>query len=114
VDYGRSTAFSVSLEGITEMEAAGIQKFCMTNRYCAHAPGEPRPMGRYTARPPRTTRSKTNDPQCPCPTPRPFYESAVADKVLRKDRYRARTAGAKAALHKTMIVALARKLPIAL
>ena len=48
------------------------------------------------------------------PTPRPFYESAVADKVLRKDRYRARTAGAKAALHKTMIVALARKLPIAL
>jgi hypothetical protein len=27
---------------------------------------------------------KTNDPQCPYPTPRPFYESAVADKVLRK------------------------------
>jgi len=42
-------------------------------------------MGRYTARLPRTTRSKTNDPQCPYPTPRPFYESAVADKVLRKD-----------------------------
>ena len=30
-------------------------------------------MGRYTARLPRTTLSKTNDPQCPCPTPRPFY-----------------------------------------
>jgi hypothetical protein len=42
-------------------------------------------MGRYTARLPRTTRLKTNDPQCPYPTPRPFYESAVADKVLRKD-----------------------------
>ena len=37
--YGRSTAFSVSLEGITETEAAGIQKFCTTNRYCAHAHG---------------------------------------------------------------------------
>jgi hypothetical protein len=67
------------------MEAAGIQKFCTTNRYCAHAPGEPRSMGRYTARLPRTTRSKTNDPQCPYPTPRPIYESAVADNVLRKD-----------------------------
>jgi hypothetical protein len=86
LDYGRSTAFSVSLEGITETEAAGIQKFCTTNRYCAHPPGEPRSMGRYAARLPRTTRSKTNDPQCPCPTPRPFYESAVADKVLRKDK----------------------------
>jgi hypothetical protein len=86
LDYGRSTAFPVSLEGITETEAAGIQKFCTTNRYCAHAPGEPRSMRRYTARLPRTTRSKTNDPQCPYPTPRPFYESAVADKVLRKDR----------------------------
>jgi hypothetical protein len=62
---------------------AGIQKSCATNRYCADAPGEPRSMGRYAARLPRTTRSKTNDPQCPCPTPRPFYESAVADKVLR-------------------------------
>jgi hypothetical protein len=27
LDYGRSTAFSVSLEGITETEAAGIEKF---------------------------------------------------------------------------------------
>jgi hypothetical protein len=43
--------------------------------------------GRYTARLPRMTRSKTNDPQCPYPTPRPFYESAVADKVLRKDSH---------------------------
>jgi hypothetical protein len=42
-------------------------------------------MGRYTARLPRTTRSKPNDPQCLYPTPRPFYEKAVADKVLRKD-----------------------------
>src|SRR5262249_13600608 len=88
LDYGRSTAFSVSLEGITETEAAGIQKFCTTNRYCAHAPGEPRSTGRHTARLPRTTRSKTNDPQCPYPTPQPFYEPAVADKVLRKDRPR--------------------------
>jgi hypothetical protein len=51
----------------------------------AHAPGERCSTGRCTARLPRTTRSKTNDPQCPYPTPRPFYESAVADKVLRKD-----------------------------
>jgi hypothetical protein len=51
----------------------------------ARMPGEPRSMRRYTARLPRTTRSKTNDPQCPYPAPRPFYESAVADKVLRKD-----------------------------
>jgi hypothetical protein len=29
---------------------------------------------------------KNNDPQWPYPTPRPFYESAVADKVLRKDK----------------------------
>ena len=88
MDYGRSTTFSVSLEGITETEAAGIQRFCTTNRYCAHAPGEPRSTGRCTACLPRTTRSKTNDPQCPYPTPRPFYESAVADKVLRKDSSR--------------------------
>jgi hypothetical protein len=44
-------------------------------------------QGDCTARLPRTTRSKTNDPRCPYPTPRPFYESAVADKVLRKDTY---------------------------
>jgi hypothetical protein len=34
-DYGRSTTFSVSLEGITETEAAGIQK--SANRYCTRA-----------------------------------------------------------------------------
>src|SRR5262249_34887909 len=60
-----------------------FKTFCMTNRYCAHAPGEPRSTGRYTARLPRTTRSKINDPRCPYPTPRPFHEPAVADKVLR-------------------------------
>jgi hypothetical protein len=38
------------------------------------------------ARPPRTTRSTTNDPQCPSPTRRPFCESATADKVLRNHR----------------------------
>jgi hypothetical protein len=86
LDYARSTTFSVSLEGITETQAAGIQKSCTTNRYCAHAPGEPRSMGRCTARLPRTTRSKTHNRQCPYPTPRPFYESAVADEVLRNDR----------------------------
>jgi hypothetical protein len=39
LDYGRSTAFSVSLEGITETEAAGIQKFCTTSgtRLISHA-----------------------------------------------------------------------------
>jgi hypothetical protein len=39
-----------------------------------------------TARLPRTTRSKTSDPQRPSPTRRPFYESAIADKVVRNDR----------------------------
>jgi hypothetical protein len=58
LDYGRSTTFSVSLEGITETEAAGIQKFCTTNLCCAHAPGEPHSTGRCIARLPRTTRSK--------------------------------------------------------
>jgi len=30
LDYGRSTTFTVSLEGISETEAAGILKFCTT------------------------------------------------------------------------------------
>jgi len=30
LDYGRSTTFTVSLEGITEAEAAGVHKFCTT------------------------------------------------------------------------------------
>jgi hypothetical protein len=38
-----------------------------------------------TPRLPRTTRSKTDDPQRLSPTPRPFYESAIADKVMRND-----------------------------
>jgi hypothetical protein len=69
-----------------ETEAAGLQKFCTANRYCAHARKRATLLqDDCTARLPRTTRSKTSDPQCPSPTRRPFYESAIADKVVRND-----------------------------
>jgi hypothetical protein len=32
LDYGRSTTFTVSLEAITDTQAAGIHEFCTTNR----------------------------------------------------------------------------------
>ena len=35
LDYGRSTTFTISSEGITDTQAAGIQEFCTTNRYRA-------------------------------------------------------------------------------
>jgi hypothetical protein len=35
LDYGRSTTFTVSLEGITDAQAAAIHEFCTTNRYRA-------------------------------------------------------------------------------
>jgi hypothetical protein len=53
-------------------KAAGIQKSCTTNRYCAHAPGEPHSTGRCIL-------------NAPSPTPRPFYESAVVDEVLTRN-----------------------------
>jgi hypothetical protein len=45
LDYGRSTTFTVSLEGITDTQAAGIHKFCTTNRYRARK----RPHNSYNA-----------------------------------------------------------------
>jgi hypothetical protein len=39
-----------------------------------------------TARLPRTSRSRTNDPLCPSATWRLFCESAIPDKVMRNDR----------------------------
>jgi len=35
LDYGRSTTFTVSLEGITETQAAVVHEFYTTNRYRA-------------------------------------------------------------------------------
>jgi hypothetical protein len=32
MDYGRSATFTVSVKGITEIEAAGIHKVCTINR----------------------------------------------------------------------------------
>ena len=52
-------------------------------RYRAHAPSEPQSRRLYCM--PRTTRSRPNDPQCPSPTRRPFFESVIADKVMRND-----------------------------
>jgi Transposase, Mutator family len=49
-------------------------------------PGECFSDGDCTARLPRTTRSGTNDPQCPSPTRRPLFESAISDKAMRNDR----------------------------
>jgi hypothetical protein len=47
----------------------------------ANANSEPRFLqGGRTARLPRTTRSRTNDPLCPFPARRPFCESTIADK----------------------------------
>ncbi len=58
----------VSVEGITETEAAGIQNFCAATRYCMHARKRATFLqGDFTARQPRTTRSKISDPQCPSP-----------------------------------------------
>jgi hypothetical protein len=56
LDYGRSTTFTVSLEGITDTQAAGIHEFCTINRYRARK----RPLQRdCIARLRRTTRSKS-------------------------------------------------------
>ena len=65
LDYCWWTTFSVSLEGVTETDA-GIHKFCTTvaiarTRQATHISYE----AICIARLPRTTRSKTNDPQCP-------------------------------------------------
>jgi hypothetical protein len=62
---GRSTTFSVSLEGVTEQDA-GIHKFCTTvaiarTRQATHISYQ----AVCIARLPRTTRSETNDPRCP-------------------------------------------------
>jgi hypothetical protein len=32
-DYGRSTTFTVSLGGVTDMQAAGIHEICATSRF---------------------------------------------------------------------------------
>jgi hypothetical protein len=51
------------------------------HRYRAQGPSESQFLQcDCTARPPRTTRSKTNDPQCPFPTWLRFCDSAIADK----------------------------------
>jgi hypothetical protein len=93
--YGRST-FSVSLEGVTDKEAASIHEFRTTiamarMRQATHSSYE----AICIARLPRTTRSTTNDPQRPYPTRRPFCESATADKVMRNDRWAAEEPGAQ-------------------
>jgi len=72
LDYCWWTTFSVSLEGVTETEAASIHEFCTTNRYRARASAPQFLQRDCTARLPQTTRSKANDPQCPSPTRRPF------------------------------------------
>jgi hypothetical protein len=59
LDYGRSTTFTVSLEGITDTQAAGIHEFCATNRYRARASGPQFLQRDCTARLPRTTRTKS-------------------------------------------------------
>jgi hypothetical protein len=58
LDYGRSTTFTVSLEGITDTQAAGIHEFGTTNRYRARN-GSQFLQRDYTSRLPRTTRSKS-------------------------------------------------------
>ena len=86
MDYGRSTAFGVSLEGVTETDA-GIHKFCATiaiarTRRATHIFYE----AVCIARLPRTTRSKTNDLNT-LPYLALVCESALAVEVVRNDRY---------------------------
>jgi hypothetical protein len=81
LEYVRSTTFTVSVEGITETEAAGIHKLCTAiaiahtrqakRLYCTSAMNNP---------------LKNHDPRCLCLTCRRFCESAMANKVTRNDR----------------------------
>jgi hypothetical protein len=69
LDYGRPTTFTVSLEGITDTQAAGTHARNTTRLYCTFATNNPL--------------KKAHDPQCPSPTRRPFRESALVDKIMR-------------------------------
>jgi hypothetical protein len=58
-------------------------EFCTTSRCRARA-SDPQFLQRdCTARLPRTTAQKANDPQYPSPTRRPFCESTLTDKFMR-------------------------------
>jgi hypothetical protein len=82
LDYSRSTTFTVSLEGITDMQAAGITNFARPAAV-ARASGPQFLQRDCTARLPRTIVQKANDPQYPSPTRRPFCESTLTDKFMR-------------------------------
>jgi hypothetical protein len=81
LEHGRSTTFSVSVEGITETEAAGIHKLCTTIAI-AHT----RRAKRLYLTCAMNNPLKNHDPRCLYPTRRRFCESAVANKVTRDDR----------------------------
>jgi len=83
LEYGRSTIFTVSVEVVTETEAAGIHKL-RTTKAIAHTPEAKRS---YCT---SAMNNKNHDPQCLCPTCRRSCESAGEqgykerqDKVLR-------------------------------
>ena len=79
-----STPFTVSIEGITETEAAGSLNFCTTAaiarmRQANHNPYKAIVLHACHEQP----RSRTNDPQCPPLPGDPSSRSAAADKVMR-------------------------------
>jgi hypothetical protein len=82
LECGRSTTFTVSVEGITETEAAGIHKLCTTIAI-AHA----RQAKRLYCTSAMNYPLKNHDPPCLCPTCRRFCESAMANKITRNDRH---------------------------
>jgi hypothetical protein len=71
LEYGRSTIFTVSVDGVTQTEAAGIHKLC-TTKAIAHTP-EAKWSYDTSA---MNDSLKNHDPQCLCPTCRRSCESA--------------------------------------